>query len=176
MSDPTEVQVLLGELRNSRAVLERIGAFHDDYCRRTSGSARHATETAIVLADILVSAYTCLETLFLRISQHFENTLARDKWHSDLLHKMTLEVPGVRPAVISADTFAGLEELLKFRHFKRYYFEFRYDWDRLEYLQKRFEQARPLVDRDLDQFQEFLQRLTAASGRSNGPEAQPGRS
>jgi len=52
-----------------------------------------------------------------------------------------------------------LDELLKFRHFKRYYFEFHYDWDRLVYLQKRFDQVRPLLDRDLDQFRQFLQRL-----------------
>ena len=159
MSEPSDLPLLRGEIKNTTAVLERINAFYGDYQQRIAAQSPRATETAIVLADILVSYYTCLETLFLRISQYFENSLTPDKWHSDLLHKMTLEVPGVRRAVVSADTFAGLEELLKFRHFKRYYFEFRYDWDRLDYLQKRFEQVRPLLDRDLDQFNQFLQRL-----------------
>ena len=28
---------------------------------------------------------TCLETIFLRISQHFENRLDPARWHNDLL-------------------------------------------------------------------------------------------
>ncbi len=45
---------------------------------------------------------------------------------------MILEIEGVRKAVISDETYSNLLEFLKFRHFKRYYFEFDYDWDKLE--------------------------------------------
>lgn len=162
MSATSELQVLLGEIQKSREVLHRINAFHADYCARMAAGAERSTENAIVLADILVSYYTCLETISLRISQHFENSLSTEKWHSDLLHKMTIEVPGIRQAVLHTNTAAGLDELLKFRHFKRYYFEFNYDWERLDYLQKRFIHLVPALHQDLDRFVLFLQQLTGA--------------
>ena len=49
---------------------------------------------------------------------------------------MSLEIEGVRIAVISNETHSILLEFIKFRHFKRYYLEFDYDWDKLEYLEK----------------------------------------
>ena len=82
---------------------------------------------------MLENYYTCLETIFLRISQSFENHLESARWHNDLLQKMTLETEGVRTAAVSDEAFPPLFELLKFRHFKRYYFELEYDWDRLDY-------------------------------------------
>ena len=52
--------------------------------------------SALIIAGLLENYYTCLETIFLRISQHFENRLGSDRWHRDLLQKMTLEIKGVR--------------------------------------------------------------------------------
>ena len=58
------------------------------------------------------------------------------RWHADLLEKMTLRIEGTRDAVISDSTAAALSELMKLRHFRRYYFELEYDWDKLDCLQK----------------------------------------
>ena len=52
--------------------------------------------------------------------------------------------------------FSPLFELLKFRHFKRYYFELEYDWDRLDYLVAKLSQAHPLVMHDLERFARFM--------------------
>ena len=43
--------------------------------------------TAVYLAEIMEDTYTCTETLFLRISQFFENSISQDRWHQDLLKK-----------------------------------------------------------------------------------------
>jgi hypothetical protein len=85
--------------------------------------------------------------------------LHKDKWHSDLLHKMTLEIQGIRKAVISDETYIILVELMKFRHFRRYYFEFDYDWDKLEFLEKKYNQVKVLVKKDLNNFESFLRLL-----------------
>ena len=77
----------------------------------------------------------------------------------DLLHKMTLEIEGIRLAVISDKTRGILLEFLKFRHFKRYYFEFDLDWDKLKYLEKKYNSVKPLLDEDLINFKDFLNRL-----------------
>lgn len=116
-------------------------------------------DQAIVIPDLICSYYTCLETIFLRISQLFENALSSEKWHQDLLHKMTLQVEGVRNSVISDESYHVLTELLRFRHFKRYYFELEYDWDKLDFIQKKFHQVNVTVKKDLDQFLIFLDRL-----------------
>ncbi|MDZ7260597.1 MAG: hypothetical protein ONB05_00555 [candidate division KSB1 bacterium] len=72
---------------------------------------------------------------------------------------MTLQIVGVREAVISNETYNILLELLKFRYFKRYYFEFDYDWDKIEFIQKKFQQALVNVARELAVFLRFLESL-----------------
>ena len=87
-------------------------------------------------------------------------SLSRIGWtpragHNDLLQKMNLEVEGIRAAAVSDEAFSPLFELLKFRHFKRYYFELEYDWDRLDFLVKKLREVHPLVIRDLERFMRF---------------------
>ena len=115
--------------------------------------------SALIVAGLLENYYTRLETIFLRISQSFENRLEPARWHNDLLRKMTLEVEGVRAAAVSEEAFSSLFELLKFRHFKRYYFELEYDWDRLDFLVTKLRQVHPLVIRDLERFVRFAREL-----------------
>ena len=115
--------------------------------------------SALIVAGLLENYYTCLETVYLRISQSFENKLDPARWHNDLLQKMTLEIEGVRTAAVSEETFSPLFELLKFRHFKRYYFELEYDWDRLDFLVTKLRRVHPLVIRDLERFVRFASAL-----------------
>ena len=75
---------------------------------------------------------------------------------------MALAVPDVRMPVLGDETQALLAELLRFRHFKRTYFDIGYDWDRLDFVGKKHAQAVPLVVRDLARFREFLVHLTSA--------------
>ncbi len=160
MNERAKIQTLLSEFEKSRTVLSKIVAYYRRYLEETQNVQAKTTEQAIVLADVFVSYYTCLETLFLRASQFFENDLNPEKWHQDLLHKMSLRIEGIRDHVISDETAALLAELLKFRHFKRYYFEFDYDWDRIDFVRKIFDRLRPVIDADLNPFAEFLRRLS----------------
>ena len=41
----------------------------------------------MVITQSLTNYYTCLETIFLRISKFFENNLDKDQWHQSLLEK-----------------------------------------------------------------------------------------
>ena len=69
---------------------------------------------------------------------------------------MALTIPDIRPQVVDERTFADLEELLRFRHFHRYYLEFNYDWERLRVAQSRFDSVRKPLDHDLDEFERYL--------------------
>jgi hypothetical protein len=65
---------------------------------------------------------------------------------------MTLEFPCIRPRVISDTTHRDLHELLKFRHFTRYYFDLDYDWDKLRFLIKKFQNLRTPLRSELNAF------------------------
>ncbi len=44
----------------------------------------------------------------------------------------------------------ALLELMRFRHFTRYYYDISYDWDRLDFLMRKFAQVRPMIGEDMD--------------------------
>lgn len=159
MSAMAEVRTLVGEVERTRMLLDRIDTFYREFLERRAPERQRLPEDAIVIAEVFVNMYTCLETLFVRISQAFENSLDAPRWHQELLEKMTLEIEGMRPRVIGEDTCALAREFLRFRHFKRYYVEFEYDWDRIEYLQRKYEQFRRLVARDLEAFVRALRMI-----------------
>lgn len=75
---------------------------------------------------------------------------------SELLRKVSGEILGVRKVVLSRETCLLLDELRRFRHFRRYYYDFNYDWARLDYLRSVYERIMPLIHQDLDGFVEFL--------------------
>lgn len=114
---------------------------------------------AVMVAGLIENYYTCLETAYLKISQHFENHLAPSRWHAELLDKMTLHIEGIRIQAVSSAAYGPLRELQRFRHFKRYYFDLEYDWDRIEFLLKKVRDVHQRACEDLTIFVDFLRRL-----------------
>lgn len=159
MSADESVQVLRAEIEHSLEVLARIERFYDEQRLVNDPAADRSRERGIVIADILNNYYTALETIFLRISQYFENHLAADRWHSELLDRMLLSIPGVRPRVLSEEVHHSLRELMRFRHFKRYYLEFDYDWDRLDFLCKKLDHVRVHIRTEIEAFVQLLAAL-----------------
>ena len=149
------IRELIALIRAHRRRLEAVYRSMESALEGEIAQLGRTPISALIVAGLLENYYTCLETMYLRISQAFENNLESARWHNDLLQKMTLEIESVRPAAVSDEAFPLLFELLKFRHFKRYYFELEYDWDRLDYLVKKLSQAHPLVTRDLERFVRF---------------------
>lgn len=116
---------------------------------------------AVMIAGLVENYYTCIETAFHKVSQFFENHLDPTRWHADLLDKMTLRIEGVRVEAVSDAAYGPLRELQRFRHFKRYYFDTAYDWDRVDFVLKKLDEAHPRVVEDLRRFQAFLRTLAA---------------
>ena len=75
MEPANRIAALAAELDAALPVLDRINRFYDRF--QEQAGARQSTENAIIVSDVFVSFYTCLETAFLRISQFFENALDR---------------------------------------------------------------------------------------------------
>ena len=159
MSVEGKLLTLKSEIKKGFSVLDKITNYYNTYLENEFDPDAKRTDHAIVISDLICNYYTCLETIFFRISQYFENELLTEKWHQDLLQKMTLQIDGVRSAVITEKTYNILLELLKFRHFKRYYFDFNYDWDKLIFIQKKFRQAISYVNKNLTEFLSFLDNI-----------------
>ncbi|HDQ14885.1 MAG TPA: hypothetical protein ENN41_08750 [Sediminispirochaeta sp.] len=154
-----EVNELIGIIRKNLDILERMASSLGELYKKELPLIGRTDRSALMVAGLLENYYTRAETTFLRISQFFENNLDNEHWHRDLLEKMTLEIEGVRIPAVSQPNYSRLLELLKFRHFKRYYFEMEYDWDRLEFIKKKLEQAHPLLTSDLENFIDFLRAI-----------------
>ena len=159
MSDPDTTSELLARIDKTQGLLARIEREYQQFLNGDFKLMGQKNTSAIVIAELMVDYYTCAETLFLRISQFFENHLENNRWHSDLLEKMTLHIEGVRNPVLRDNTAKWLSELMRFRHFRRYYVELEYDWDKLDYLQKIFSKIASKLPTDLETFKTFLQRL-----------------
>ncbi len=151
--------ILIGEIEKANFLLKEVGSFFYQVKKNELQQLGKTKTTALIVAQIIENYYTCLETLFLRISQYFENELRKSKWHTDLLSKMVLNINGIRPGIISQKTYKNLRELMRFRHFKRYYFELDYDWRKLDYLIACMEEADQEIGAELDTFKLFLQAL-----------------
>ena len=162
MSVNDAIAELDARIDKTKVLLARIAREYDAFMRDDLPVLGQKNASAIVLSELMVDYYTCLETCFLRISQFLENHLSTDRWHADLLEKMTLRIEGVRDAVICDATAADLQELMKFRHFRRYYFEMEYDWDKLAFLQKVYGRVRASVPGELTTFQLFVRSLLEA--------------
>jgi len=71
------------------------------------------------------SIYGIMENYFLWISKFFKNSLLAHRWHKELVDKMALTAPEIRPAFFETTKERWrVGEMLKFRHcFRNFYGE-----------------------------------------------------
>ena len=78
-------------------------------------------------------------------------------WHQELLKQMSIEVPGVRPAVISFELKEMLEEYRGFRHVVRNVYTYHLDPEKVKPLVKNISNVRKKLERELSAFAKFIQ-------------------
>ena len=80
------------------------------------------------LAYQLHNLYCAYEDLFKIVAGFFENNIEeRSKYHVELLKRMKLTIEGVRPALLSEESFRLLNSLRSFRHFFRHAYSYELD-------------------------------------------------
>jgi hypothetical protein len=109
------------------------------------------------MGSILHDFYNCCERIFKKIAVDinggYEDT---EKWHKALLFKMTIPIKGIRPAVISEELAADLDEYLSFRHVFRNIYGFELKGERIGYLSKKFDKISDKFIREIEQFLIYL--------------------
>ena len=152
-----DISILTGEIIKTISKIKNISQKYTNFSEKRDVFPDNFD--LVVLAEIITDFYTCLETAFVRISKVFENNLEKERWHTNLLERMIIEVPGVRKALLTDMSYNLLKEIMRFRHFKRYYFELEYDKDRIDFLEKKYKEVVPLVLQELELYIIFLQKL-----------------
>ncbi|MGM0578040.1 MAG: hypothetical protein ACQEXJ_20115 [Myxococcota bacterium] len=106
----------------TRAELTRIDRTIDELAHARDAlraAADGETEQRLALyasAALLETLYTGVEKVLRRIGAATTGVPEGASWHRDLLDAMTVDVPRVRPAVLSTKTALLLERYLAFRH------------------------------------------------------------
>ena len=111
----------------------------------------------------LHSLYCSLERMFELIAVELDGgTLGGERWHSELLSQMALDLPEVRPPVLSKAAATGLDEYRKFRHLVRNIYASNLDPGRMETLVASLPSVWNQVRQDISAFVRFLERLARA--------------
>jgi hypothetical protein len=104
--------------------------------------------------------YAGLERIFQQIATTVDNSIPSGKeWHRDLLRQMNVEIPDLRPKVLSADTEAALDEFLRFRHVVRNVYAYSFDPEQIERLVKLVRPVFTQVQGELLVFAHFLEQI-----------------
>ena len=140
-----EVEDLYGQIDQ---IYARIEERHSEFGNRT--------ESLDSMGYQLHNLYCAFEQGFEIIAQFFENNIAGERYHTDLLRRMRLTIEGIRPACISEEAFTLLDELRRFRHFFRHAYLSELDFEKLAHLVEIAEKVRVVFQRDSQRFFEKL--------------------
>ena len=111
--------------------------------------------------SILHDFYTGIENIFERIAKEIDNRIpVGEEWHSELLRQMTLDIPGLRPQVITANTEKKLREYLGFHHLFRKRYGFELDWRKLKKLLLGIPLIRSNLENEIDKFFKTIESLS----------------
>jgi len=77
-----------------------------------------------------------------------------------LLWRMTLDIEGLRPRLLSDEAYDGLDELRRFRHLFRGAYRMRLDPERLALVHKKARTLEYVSQSDIERFLVFLDRLS----------------
>jgi hypothetical protein len=117
-------------------------------------------EQTIVAGYYLHNLYTAFEHIFERVAETFENHIAdKSQWHAQLLRRMALDVPGLRPRLIGDEAQECLDELRRFRHVFRSAYTISLDKERLNLVIQRAQRLKALYVTELADFKKFLEQL-----------------
>lgn len=82
-----------------------------------------------------VRCYNALEQAALRLAKAFENQIDDDRgWHAEIMRRLSLELPGIRPRVFEQSDLVHFRELRAFRHLIVHAYDLTLDLDRMRRL------------------------------------------
>ena len=153
--EPESLAIFAADLAAQQAAIDRIFAALN---QRASGLTPDNIEKLESVAYQLHNLYGAVEELLKTVATYFENNISDStRWHSLLLQRMTQSVKGIRPAVLSQQSYELLNALRGFRHFFRHAYGVPLDFAQLQSNLNKAQQLKLLLEADLAFFMEQLQ-------------------
>lgn len=110
------------------------------------------------LAYLLHNLYCSVEDIFQEIAKTFENKVEDPaKYHRELLKRMYTDIPGIRPKLLSSESYHTLDELRGFRHIFRHAYDYELDPERVDSLKQKIIVKWDYIKKDMHSFMSFLQ-------------------
>lgn len=153
-----KIFVLIGSIR---ADLKTIARIYEELERHplTEDANR---DRLIIVAYYLHNLYNAFENIFLNIATAFENSMDDvQRWHTQLLERMRLDVMPLRPHVIDDKAYDALDELRRFRHVFRHAYGLQLDAARLQLVVNKALVLKSIYADQLERFITFLEQLAA---------------
>jgi hypothetical protein len=148
--------VLSGRIRDELSELARVADRAEQGWERAK--IQHDDYYLDGVALNLHSFYSGLEHIFEKIASLVDESVpAGSNWHQELIRQMSIEVSGVRPAVISAELRIALEEYRGFRHIVRNVYTYQLNPEKLERLISMLRETLLRTERELLAFAKFLE-------------------
>lgn len=109
----------------------------------------------------LHDVYSGLERIFKQIAATVDGTVPTNaEWHRELLEQMGLDLPKVRPLVLTQEAIQSLDEYLRFRHVVRKVYTFSFDPERIGRLVTELDAVFDQVRQELSLFADFLEKVS----------------
>ena len=166
MPSPDDLHVLRTEIEADLIAVDPLIKELSE-ARRCFSSEPTQKDLAYV-AYLLHGMYTGWESAFRRIAITFENRLNSAQWHAQLLRRMSLDIPRIRPAVIDAQLRERLEEMRSFRHFFRHSYGVKLRPARLELVLEAYDAVASAIE---DCFTRFLSQVEQIADVSEDTES-----
>ncbi len=128
--DKNAISILSAELESQMIFIRNITT------KITERSVNLQPDDYILMESIayqIHNLYNATEDLLKIVAGYFENNIKEsDQWHKLLLQRMSIDIPGIRPAFISSETHLLLNGLRGFRHFFRHSYGTFIEYDQLK--------------------------------------------
>ncbi len=131
-----DIDRLIGELTAEMLLIDELADKNLSAKQRIDAGAREEIDW-VWLGYTIHNLYNAIENYCLRVAKFFENSLDQRTWHSDLINRMQIEIPNLRPALLDRETGRLLDELRAFRHVFRNVYRSSLDSERLALTQSR---------------------------------------
>ncbi len=150
--------VLVARLRQELAKIETA-------TRTATSQANKAKNTGDL--DYLQAAALSLQNFYMGVEQAFEQiakqvdeSLPRGaSSHQELLEQMALDIPSIRPAVITSSTLRQLNQYRGFRHIVIHHYGFELQPERVRTLVEGLSQCYEELSHDMESFCQFLMEI-----------------
>jgi hypothetical protein len=111
-------------------------------------------------AYLMHNLYNAWEDMFKEISVCFENNVERSSgFHKNILLRMKISIPGLRPQILSDGSYELFNELLGFRHVFRHAYNYNLDPEKLQQLRNKVLKGRVQIENDIELFRKYIEGL-----------------